>query len=179
MITEEEKQEIEKMRFVFEIESEIRDLDFQRKRIFEFLPDNNSARPKPTHDADFYMVLLRRLYRRIERERHDSRVGNLKGKFKGIHKKIKIRDDYEHDINYETFPQITPGIMIVGGVVMNKTNAHIVSGNQKWLLNEDHENFKKLLSEFAELYPFALKPKSRQSWFCSMLKKRFNKFCKK
>lgn len=179
MITEEEKQEIEKMRFASEIESEIRDLDFQRKRIFEFFPNNDPERPKPTHDADFYMVLLRRLYRRIENAQHDSRVGNLKGKFNGIHKKIKIRDHYEHDINYEKFPQITPGIIIVGGVVINKENPHIVSGNQKWLLNEDHEKFKNLISEFVKLYPFAPKPKQEPSWVCRMIKKLFNKFCKK
>ena len=179
MITEEEKREIEKMRFVSEIESEIRDLDFQHKRIFEFSPNNDPERPKPTHDADFYMVLLRRLYRRIENEQHDSRVGNLKGKLHGIHEKIKIRDHYEHDINYETFPHITPGIMIVGGVVINGANSYIVSGNQKWLLNEDHEKFKNLLSEFAKLYPFAPKPKQKQSRICRLIKKLFNKFCKK
>ncbi|PJC30798.1 hypothetical protein CO051_04915 [Candidatus Roizmanbacteria bacterium CG_4_9_14_0_2_um_filter_39_13] len=167
------------MRFVFEIESKIRGLDFQRKRIFEFFPNNDPESPKPTHDADFYMVLLRRLYRRIENEQYDSRVGNLKGRFSGLHKKIKIRDHYEHDINYKTFPHITPGIMIVCGVVINKTNPHIISGDKKWLLNEDHEKFKNLLSEFVKLYPFAPKPKQKTSLLCRILKKILNKFCKK
>ncbi|AKM83921.1 TPA: hypothetical protein DCZ46_01145 [Candidatus Campbellbacteria bacterium] len=179
MLTEEDKKEIEKIRFMSEIKSEIRDLDFQRNRIFEPFPNNDPKRPRPTHDADFYMVLLRRLYRRIENEQHDSRVGNLKGKFNGIHKKIKIRDHYEHNINYETFPQTTPGIIMIGCVVINETNPHIVSGNQQWLLKEDHEKFKKLLLEFAELYPFEPKPKQKQSLVCNIIKKLFNKYCKK
>ena len=179
MITEEEKQEIKKMQFALKIRSEIRDLDFQRERILKVFQNNDSEKPGPTHDADFYMILLRRLYRRIENEQHDARVGNLKGKFNGIHKKIKIRDHYEHNINYKAFPQITPGITIIGGVVINETNSHIVSGNQKWLLNEDHKKFTDLLLEFAKLYPFASKSKEKQSLMCRIMRKLFNKFCKK
>ena len=178
MITEEEKQEIEKMRFTSKIESETRNLDFQRKRILEPFDINNPERPSPGHDADFYMILLRRLYRRIENEQHDSRVANLKGKFKGIHKKIMIRNDYEHGVDLETFPHAAPGIIIITGLVINDTNPHIISGNQQWLLNEDHEKFKKLLSEFAKLYPFNPKPKQRIS-LCRLIKIIQNRFCKK
>lgn len=179
MFTESDENEIEKIRFMSGIESEIKGLDLQHKRIFEFSPNNDPDSPKPTHDADFYMVLLRRLYRQIEDEQHDSRVGNLKGKFEGIHKKIKIRDHFEHEIDYETFPHITPGVMVVGGLVINETNPHIVSGNQTWLLNEDHKKFKNLMLEFANLYPFANKPVKKVPFVCRIIKKLTNRYCKK
>ena len=93
MVTDMDKERRDKMDFASDIESEIRGLDFQRERILEFSPDNETNSPKPTHDADFYMVLLRRLYRRIEAAaKHDSKVANLKGKSSELCEKIKIRD---------------------------------------------------------------------------------------
>jgi len=174
-----EEDERQKMLFSSEIESEIKGLDFQRERIFEFFPNNKANSPNPTHDADFYMILLRRLYRRIEDAQHDSRVGNLKGKSQELHKKIKIRDHFEHEINLETFPQVAPGFTVIGGVVVNQTNPHIISGDQKWLLNEDHEKFKDLLMEFVQLYPFSDKEKQKISFICRILKKLTKRFCKK
>ena len=151
MITEEEKKEFGKMRFASEMESEIRGLDFQRNRIFEFSHNNGPEIPKPTHDADFYMVLLRRLYRCIEKEQHDSRVGNLKGKFNGIHKKIKIRDHYEHEINYKTFSHATSGIMIVGSVVINETDPLRNFQNFVSSVAPRGAYFKPLLRDFIRL----------------------------
>lgn len=177
-MNEEEIIDIKKMRFASKIESYITKLDFQHKRIFEFHSD------KPNNlDADFYMILLKRLYRRIEDEQHDSRVGNLKGKFNNIHKKIQIRNDFEHKIHHKIdhkkFPHITPGIIVVGGLVINDTKPHIVSGNQQWFLNEDHKKFKKLMREFAKLYPFTPKPKKKVLLICRILKKLTNRYCKK
>ena len=166
MVTDMEKEQREKMRFSSGIESKIRRLDFQRERILKSSPENEAfSTPGAGHDADFYMVLLRRLYRWIEAAaKHDSRVANLKGKSSALCEKIKIRDHFEHfepEADYEKIPQITPGIIVVGGVVTNDTNPHIISGDQKWLLNEDHEEFKNLLGRFVELYPFADKPKQK------------------
>lgn len=169
MITEQEKLEIERMRFVSEIQSEIVSLDFQRDRIMQ--PQNSQrTMVKPTHDADFYMVLLRRLYRRIEEAQHDSRVANLKGKFSGLHKKIKIRDHFEHEVDLDNFPQYAPGIVIVGGLVINGDQSHIVSGDRKWFLFADHDQFKKLLADFANFYPFAVKVAKSQSFWNKLLK---------
>lgn len=173
MLLEDDKKDIAKMRFALEIGSDIKKLEFQRKRIFEFFLDTPG-----NLDADFYMILLKRSYRRIVDEQHDSRVANLKGEFLGLHKKIQMRNDFEHGVNLETFPHTRPGIIAVGGVVINDTNPHIVSGNQQWLLNEDHERFKELMKKFAELYPFALKPKQKTTLMCRVLKKFTNRYCK-
>ncbi|MCK9345310.1 MAG: hypothetical protein M0P64_04335 [Candidatus Pacebacteria bacterium] len=170
MLTDKDKEEIEKMRLISEIESEIGRLNIQHRRIFEST-QNDAGGPTSTHEADFYMVLLRRLYRRIEANQHDSRVANLKGRFSGVHKKIKMRDDFEHDINYETFPHVVPGIIVIGGVVINGDSSHILSGDQQWFLKEDHDNFINLMREFAGLYPFVPKPKKEGSSICRCCKK--------
>lgn len=169
MITEKEKIEIERMRFVSEIQSEIASLDFQRDRIMQ--PQNfQHNEVKPTHDADFYMVLLRRLYRRIEEAQHDSRVANMKGKFSNLHKKVKIRDHFEHEVDFNNFPQYAPGIVIVGGLVINGDQSHIVSGDRKWFLFADHDQFKKLLVNFLNFYPFTVKAEKQQSFWCKLFK---------
>lgn len=189
MLTKKERKELNKERqkllFLSEIESGIKRLDFQRKRILEWNFKNNFNGINVNHDADFYMILLRRLFRRIENiARRDSRVANLKGKFSYLYKKIKIRDHFEHEIDYKKIPQIYPGsgIICIGGVVINKTNPHIISGDQKWLLNEDHENFKELLKEFISFFPFITKTKTkikeRQSPICYILMKLIERFCK-
>lgn len=166
MITDQEKLEIEKMRFSSEIQSEIVSLDFQCDRILQSSSIQNNG-VKPTHDADFYMILLRRLYRRMEDAQHDSRVANLKGKFDGLHKKIKIRDHFEHEVDFDNFPQYSPGIFIVGGLVINGDQSHIVSGDKKWFLFADHDQFKTLLSDFVKLYPFPVKPKKSRCPTCN------------
>ncbi|MFH1533474.1 MAG: hypothetical protein ABID64_00910 [Nitrospirota bacterium] len=163
MLTEQDRKDIAKERFILEIESDIEKLDFQHQRIFEFFP-------KSTLDADFYMILLRRLYRRIEDKQYDPRVANLKGKFKNLHKKIKIREHYEHFKieDYKNLPQAASGVVIACGVLINDTNQYIESGNQKWHLNDDHEKFKNSLREFAKLYPFAPKTPVKHSLICRM-----------
>jgi hypothetical protein len=51
----------------------------------------------PLHDADFYFILLRRLYRIVEEEaKINSRVANLKGQYRDLYPKIHIRDHVEH-----------------------------------------------------------------------------------
>lgn len=142
----------ERIRFMAEIESEISSLDFQRDRILQLDPRQLPHGVSPVHDADFYMVLLRRLYRRIEDAQRDSRVANLKGKYSDLCKKIKIRDHFEHGVDINTFPQTTPGMMIITSLVHNGNDSHIISGDKKWLLTEDHERFKTMLSEFIELF---------------------------
>lgn len=172
------KDEIERRRRIFssDIGSELKRLDIQRKRILDFSPLTDSYQASPNHDADFYMVILRRLYRRIEAAQHDPRVANLKGRYIFLFKKIKIRDHFEHEIDYNNFPQYAPGIIIVGGIVLNSTNPHIVSGDQEWLLNDDHKSIKELMTELATLYPFAPKPERQSSLLCRIIQQASKRF---
>ncbi len=157
MLIDKDNVDIEKMSFASKIQSEIVALDFQRDRVLQQNAAQLASGVRPTHDADFYMVLLRRLYRRIEDVQHDSRVANLKGEFYDLYKKIKIRDHFEHEVDLNKFPQYAPGIFVIGGLVINGSQSHIVSGNKKWFLVEDHNRFKNLLAYFIRLYPFAEK----------------------
>lgn len=150
MPTDQDKDVIEKKRFISEIESDLATLDFQRDRIFQ--DPINPQDVRGVHDADFYMVLLRRLYRRIEKTaRHDSRVADLKGRHKELYKKIKIRDHFEHGVDVSKFTQ---NIIVIGGLVINGEQSHIISGDQQWFLYKDHNQFKELLNTFVQLYPY-------------------------
>jgi len=135
---------------ISEVQSYINGIEFQKNRILN--QSLQGADVSPTHDADFYMVILRRLYRIIEQHSEtNSAVANLKGKFQHLYKKIKIRDHFEHEVNHKTFPQITPGITVVGGLVVNDTNPHIISGDQQWLLIDDHNSVIDLANQFVIL----------------------------
>ena len=102
MLTEKDKKEIAKNIYISGINSKLERLEFQRSRILPF--DYKNLKANPGHDADFYMVLLRRLYREVEElSKIDSRVANLKGTYGKTVKKLKIRDHYEHKINYDEF----------------------------------------------------------------------------
>jgi hypothetical protein len=158
-----------KAMFLSEINSGLNGLEFQRDRIFK-PQSNGNIRISPVHDADFYVVLLRRLYRRVEETAgYDSRVANLKGKYKNLLEKIKIRDHFEHGVDLEKLPSTDAtqlpqlkfsvaaaiaNIKIVTSVFINKDSAYIVSGNFKWDLYQDHETFIGLIRETTALYPF-------------------------
>ena len=86
--------------------------------------------------------------------RHDSKVANLKGKYRELNEKIKIRDHFEHVIDMGSFPEITPRIKLVTSVVINKSSAYIISGKNTWDLVSDHERFKGLVREFVGLFPY-------------------------
>lgn len=150
-MTDEEKQQLMiKRRNVAEVESMIRSLEFQKERILNQEVLNQNV--KPTHDADFYMVILRRLFRTIEKKaKIDSSIANLKGKFQHLYEKIKIRDHFEHEVDYENIPHASPGIIVIGGLVINKTNPHIISGDKKWLLIDDHESMIDLMNQFLQI----------------------------
>ena len=80
----------DKMLFQHEIESKLNSLEFQRERILN-TPHKELWEKKisPVHDVDFYVILLRRLFRQIENTAtYDSRVANLKGKNTDLVKKI-------------------------------------------------------------------------------------------
>jgi len=156
----------EKDEFLSRIESELNRLEFQHSRIFE-----NSTSISPMHDADFYIVLLRRLYRQLEKVAgYDSRVANLNGEYRDLVVKIKIRDHFEHEIDLEklqstdvtgfpefknyVFPAIA-NVKIVTSVFINKDSAFIMSGNFKWDLYKDHKMFINLIKKFASFYPFS------------------------
>jgi hypothetical protein len=158
--------------FPFTIELRIKALDFQRGRIFNISsPQEFFSGHGAVHDADYYMVLVRRLYREIENYQYDSRVANLKGRYKDLYKKMKIRDDFEHGVDYEKVIPISPGMTFVSSVILDKVNPRIVSGAQEWFLNEDHENFKKMLMEFAGLHPFTVKPIKKNGKIHNLLRK--------
>lgn len=141
---------------VSEFRSLLDRLNFQRQRILEpFDPDGFMS--KANHDADFYMVILRRIYRIIESLAiSDSRVANLKGKHSGLFCKIKIRDHFEHEIDYEKLPFISPGVKVSCCVIINKSSAKIISGDKEWHLNNDHNQFIKVVEEVQNLYPYII-----------------------
>jgi len=151
------KQIQDKELFASEINNFIKAIDIQRERIFDDAKQTRKMPDgvRPNHDADYYMVLLRRGYRKIEEiAKVDSRVANLKGKYLGLYKKIKIRDHFEHGVNFDNFPEYSLGIKIACGVVINEKQSHIVSGDQQWFLNDDHEAMRKLSDELIGLFPF-------------------------
>lgn len=150
------KSEREKLIFNSDIEKKLKCLELQRDRVMNYQPHQNDQDfLLPNHDADFYMVLLRRLYREIEKiAGTDSRVAHLKGQYKQLWPKIKIRDHFEHKVNVDELASIAPGIKIIRGVVINKTNPYIISGNQMWQLNDDHNTFIEMVQKMIKLYPF-------------------------
>src|SRR3990167_6480044 len=122
----------DKMLFQHEMESKLNSLKFQRERILN-TPHKELWEKKisPIHDVDFYVILLRRLFRQIESEAtYDSRVANLpSGTISApVGANIKIATSLMND--------------------------EIVSGDLKWSLNKDHQLFIQLIIEFSNLYPF-------------------------
>ncbi len=66
-------QDQNKMEFLSGIDNCIKEIELKRSRIYAL--SKNSA----MHDAGYYMILLRRLYRKIEEiTEYNSRVANLK-----------------------------------------------------------------------------------------------------
>ena len=158
------------MLFQHEVESKLNSLEFQRKRILN-TPHKELWEKKisPVHDVDFYVILLRRLFRQIESTAtYDSRVANLKGKNIDLVKKIKIRDDFEHGIDLENLLPVDVANLPAGTIsaplganikiATSLMNDEIVSGALKWSLNKDHQSFVQLMVEFVKLYPFSPKP---------------------
>lgn len=75
----------EKELFVSDVSSLIAGLELQRKRIFNLPQIKQSFLISPIHDVDFYVIILRRIFRKIEDvAKEDSRVANLKGKIKNF-----------------------------------------------------------------------------------------------
>jgi len=168
--------DIEGLSFQSNIKNELNRLDFQRSRILSYNAWMDPSIPNVNHDADFYMVLLRRLFRNIEKtSRYDSRIANLKGRFERLYKKIKIRDHFEHDIDIKDIPEYSKNIKIMCSVVLNNTNPHIVSGDQIWTLNEDHDSFKTLVEQYIKLFPFR-KPTEKKR---SIIQRILTKFCRR
>lgn len=159
-ISSEDFQNPEKMKFLMKIKNFIHGLELQRSRIYESL--------SIVHDAGYYMILLRRLYREIEEiAKCDSRIANLKGKNKDLYKKIKMRDDFEHGVEKDA--QLDKEILIDLGIISKnfsgniriQTSVHrkgdsisLISGNILWDMLRDHQIFLKMVKEFANLYPF-------------------------
>ena len=137
------KNEKENPLFFYEMVSQISRLEYQKDRIFKELK-NQSYNPEfilAIHEADYYMVLLRRIYREIEKlTRHDSEVANFKGRNINLVKKIKIRDHFEHGVD---FSKINGSFKIVTSIMDNK----IVSGNFVWNLQEDHQKFIEMIND--------------------------------
>ncbi len=159
-------QDREKLLFEHDIQSKINGLNFQRERIYN-TPHKElwERKVSPVHDVDFYLIILRRLYRYIEKiSSSDSRVANLKGKNKDLFTKIRIRDHFEHGVNLEelsptlisNLPHGTisapPGSSVK--ITTSLMNNVIVSENFQWDLNIDHDSFIKIIEEFTSLYPF-------------------------
>jgi len=136
---------------VSKVNSGINALEFQKTRILkkEFMP----LGVPPTHDADFYMVILRRLFRIVEKTaKTDSSVANLKGKYQHLYSKIKVRDHFEHGVDCSEIPDEVPGIKFICCLVNSEQNPYVLSGNQKWFLKEDHKAILDLMNQFLQIF---------------------------
>lgn len=137
-------------------------LDLQLSRICE---DSGAS----LHDADFYMVLLRRIWRILEETaKINSRVANLKGKYRKLYQKIKIRDHFEHKDKDMIVPSdkellVKTGVLskeskgniqIQICLVKGKDSISIISGARSWDIKNDHQIFCELIKEFIKLFPF-------------------------
>lgn len=145
--------------FVSEMQFKIDRLKLQRSRIYE------ATGIYAVHDADFYIVLLRRMYRDIEETASsNSAVANLKGQHKEFLLKIKIRDDFEHPP--ETPSKADKKILLEKGIINEESTGEfviqtsiirqnesilIVSGKNHWDLEDDHKQFLKLFEKFIDL----------------------------
>jgi len=134
-------------------EKDISKINFQKERILNAFKKGYKRQWILHHDADFYFILIRRLYRQIETESVTiSKVANLKGKYKDLFKKIKIRDSYEHN---EDLNLPSSNLKIVNSVMVNLTSGKItmkvLSGIYVWDLAADHEQFLKAFSEYIQL----------------------------
>jgi|GEM_PF-2615561 len=136
---------------ISKIELGIKGLEFQKGRILrgEAYPPSLVS---PVHDSDFYMVILRRLYRTLEKQaKINSSVANLKGKYQHLYKQIKLRDHYEHDIDMANFPTTPQVFKIITSVVITKNAPKIISGDKEWNLNKEHEEFILLMNQFLQI----------------------------
>jgi len=180
----------DKILFQYDIESKLNGLELQRERILS-RTETSRTRVSPVHDVDFYVILLRRLFRQLEDvARYDSRVANLKGRNNALVKKVKIRDHFEHGVDLENMKSVDVANLPSGTIsapegtnikiAMSLFNNHIVSGDLKWDLGADHQAFVKLMSDFVGLHPFSPKPSTRSSvlLLCRRLGQPFSKLLK-
>ncbi|MCI0381573.1 MAG: hypothetical protein L0207_00765 [Chlamydiae bacterium] len=156
-------QGVKDIKFQEKIKVSLQSLEIQRSRIFD--PSSKC----PLHDVDFYLIILRRLYRQIEDlSTHDSRVANFKGKNAKLFQKILLRDDFEHGPK-ELIPQLSKeklsqlgiidakskiNLTIIKCLKIKKDSIIIFSGDKTWDLKKDHENFIQVIDEFISLYPY-------------------------
>ena len=144
------------MKFLMTIKYHIDGLELQRSRIYH--PSSKDQ----NHDSDYYMILIRRVYREIENAASmDSRIANLKGKYKDLLAKIKIRDHFEHNVETKIPLGIEKAISLgladadsIGKiyvktcVVQKNDSFSIVSGNIEWDLSKDHPTFIEAAEKF-------------------------------
>jgi len=134
-------------------ERDIAKINFQKERILNAFKRRYKQQWILHHDADLYFIIIRRLYRQIEDDSKTiSKVANLKGKYKDLFKKIKIRDSYEHN---EDLNLPSSNFKIVNSVMINQASGKItmkvLSGIYEWDLTVDHEQFLKAFSEYIRL----------------------------
>lgn len=136
-----------------ELEDSVRRLNFQRERVLNAIRRNYKQHWILGLDSDFYFVLIRRLFRQIEEEsKTSSRVANLKGKYKDLFKKVKIRDSFEHDEDLnlkDSLIKVSRSLIILKQ--NNELSVKIQSGIHKWDLTVDHDLFIKAIREYALL----------------------------
>lgn len=137
------------MEFENDFRSFIDRLELQKERILT-IPHRG------VHDADFYTMILRRIYRRFGLlGARNKEIARILDKDKVYFNKIRIRDDFdkpekvskERTIEIKKLPKgFIHGegqVSMFTSVLIKDDNAFIVSGEFIWNLNEDH---KKLLS---------------------------------
>lgn len=154
----------EKILFEHEIQSKISGLNFQRERIFN--RDNKelwNRKVSPIHDVDFYLIILNRLRRELISKKTDPRVENILNENKSLIDRIEVRHDFEHPTKDKMVPTdlstLPPGTISgpdgTSAVVFTSLLKNvIVSGDFRWDLKKDHDDFLIILQEFTKLYPF-------------------------
>lgn len=163
---------ITKLMYKSTIDNLLSSLETQKERIFR--AKEPSWKIRPTHDAYYYMIIANKLYREVDRNKRDSRVGRLNGKYRALFIKIKIRQDFEHSERINSDELLrgrgrlpsgykpTGPIIEVTNVYLGRKN-FIVSGDKKWDLNKDHALLAKAMAELVNIYPFNLESNQKVS----------------
>lgn len=137
----------EKEKTIREIEDKIVRLNFQRDRVFNAIRRNYKRSWISGHDIDFYFILLRRLFRKIDEDGEtNSEIEELKEENEELFEKIRIRDSYEHDRDFNPEDSV---IKISKSLIINTINGTLSikaqSGIHRWNLTEDHNDFIEAL----------------------------------
>jgi hypothetical protein len=151
---------------IIRLKSLLARLEAQRARIRNNPSADNVGGTHITasHDADFYTILLRRVYRKINKLGEEiTNIKNIRDENKSFLEKIWIRDHFDHveADNWEVIKELGPSkvghleayknsivpmianVTIVASVIEDK----IISGPYEWDLEKDHAQLNKIVED--------------------------------